>query len=147
MLIRHVARHASQLSSSLQPLSVNHGCPFPARRCYAASAANVLRARRTQSILLDDDNPIVHPEKHKLHKAAPPSKKGDHDATLSEEELEWESDPYCEFRYVCKSSALIVLMCLHSKHAQLAYSEMYIQPKDTAKQSAHCVENCNLPTR
>ena len=54
---------------------------------------------RTRSILLDEGNPIVYPEKYKLHKTRVTKSSNDAetiDSVDKEEWAEWESNPYCE---------------------------------------------------
>jgi hypothetical protein len=57
------------------------------------SEAPKLAFKRTQSILLDEGNPIIHRERYKLHKQFCDAQ-SEEEAELSSEALRWQSDPY-----------------------------------------------------
>ena len=59
------------------------------------SEAPYIAFKRTQSILLDEGNPILHRERYKLYKHFPEARsEEEEDAKLSPEALRWQSDPY-----------------------------------------------------
>lgn len=93
MLLRHVSR----LTAS--PCSVINTKRLRIRRCFVKAA---VARRRTQSILLDDPNPIIHAERYKLHKnrKAHNVDEPGHAATAASpagyavKVEEWEANPY-----------------------------------------------------
>lgn len=98
------------------------------------SEAAKIAFKRTQSILLDEGNSIIHPEHYKLHKEFQDAQSED-DTTLSPNAMRWQSDPYRTPRACTKAPPLQTsdgvrmsyLAASTSIHARIADTAVHLE--------------------